>query len=74
MVLPSTVDEAILNKIVAGLSPPQKVNALHSVEFREACISPRGDEAVMNGAKVIALTAADLLSDPAALDRVRLAL
>jgi len=50
------------------------VNALHSVEFREACISPKSDEVVMHGAKVMALTAADLLSDPAALDRVRLAL
>ena len=36
-------------------------DATHTVEFREASISPQGDEAVINGAKVMALTAIDIL-------------
>ena len=37
------------------------VNALHTPEFRDAAISAKGDEAVINGAKVMALTALDVL-------------
>jgi amidohydrolase len=47
------------------------VEALHTPEFREASISPRGDEAVINGAKVMALTAADILSDDSVLAKIR---
>jgi len=47
------------------------VKALHSVEFREAAISPIGDDAVIAGAKVMALTAADILSDEAVLAEIR---
>lgn len=47
------------------------VQALHTVEFREAAVSPQGDEAVMNGAKVMALVAADILSDESVLSRIR---
>jgi amidohydrolase len=35
----------------------------HSIPFREASCSPAGDLAVVNGAKSLAMTAADLLSD-----------
>jgi amidohydrolase len=47
------------------------VDATHTVEFREASISPKGDEAVTNGAKVMALTALDILLDPCVLDKIR---
>ena len=43
----------------------------HTVEFREASISEKGDEAVINGAKVMALTAADILSDETVLESMR---
>ncbi|MGI6660695.1 MAG: M20 family metallopeptidase [Bacillota bacterium] len=43
----------------------------HTVEFREASISQKGDEAVIDGAKVMALTAADILSDETVLERMR---
>jgi amidohydrolase len=37
----------------------------HSVEFREAAISPRGDETTLLAATVVAQTAYDLFRDPA---------
>ncbi len=46
-------------------------NAIHTVEFREAIISSKGDDAVVNGAKVMALTALDILSDLGVLDKVK---
>ncbi len=45
-------------------------DATHTVEFREASISSKGDEAVINGAKVMALTALDILMDPGVLDEI----
>lgn len=47
------------------------VKALHSAEFREASVSEEGDQAVIAGAKVMALTAADILSDSTILDEIR---
>ena len=41
----------------------------HSILFREASASPRADEIVVLGAKVLARTAADLLCEPHILDR-----
>ncbi len=43
----------------------------HTIEFREASISPQGYEAVLNGAKVMALTAADILFEQDVLHRIR---
>ena len=37
--------------------------SLHSIEFREAAASAAGDKGLMDGAKALALTAVDLLSD-----------
>ena len=45
--------------------------ATHTVEFREAAVSPEGDKAVLNGAKVMALTAVDILTDRSVLERIR---
>lgn len=36
----------------------------HSIEFREACISPVGRAALLDGAKAMAMTAVDLLTNP----------
>jgi len=45
----------------------------HSEAFREAAASARGDRAVLDGAKALALTAAELWRDPDLLDRARTA-
>lgn len=47
--------------------------ATHTTEFRDASISPEGDEAAMNGARVMALTAADILADSSIPDEIRAA-
>lgn len=47
------------------------IDTLHTDAFREASISSSGDEAVINGAKVMALTAADILSDDSVLAKIR---
>lgn len=45
----------------------------HTIEFREASILETGDQAVINGAKAMALTATDILSDESVLARIRAA-
>ncbi len=45
--------------------------ANHTVEFAAAAISPAGDAAVLDGAAVMAMTAAELLAEPALLARAR---
>ena len=47
------------------------VNALHTAEFREASISEKGDAAVIDAAKVMALTATDILTDESVFARVQ---
>jgi hypothetical protein len=43
----------------------------HSLEFREAAGSDMGRQAMLIAAKGLAMTAVDLLSDPANLQRAR---
>ena len=43
----------------------------HSTEFAEAAVSEAGDAAVINAAKSLAMTAADLLAEPTLLDRAK---
>ena len=43
----------------------------HTVEFREASISPSGDAGLINAAKVMAMTAIDLLAGPELLQAVK---
>ena len=45
----------------------------HSVEFREAAGSDRGRQAMLHAAKGLAMTAIDLLAEPATLDRAKAA-
>ncbi len=43
----------------------------HTVQFRDATITPRGQEAVLNAAKMLAMTAYDYLSSPELRERVK---
>jgi amidohydrolase len=43
----------------------------HSAEFRAASCSPRGHDALIKGAKVLAMTAVDLLLDPSTMAEVK---
>jgi amidohydrolase len=45
--------------------------ANHTVEFAAAAASPAGDAAVVDGAAMLAMTAADLLADPALVAQAR---
>ena len=44
----------------------------HHADFAAAAISPRADEACLLGAKGLAMTAVDVLRDPAFQDEIRL--
>ena len=43
--------------------------AIHTPEFAHYAKSPSGDQAVLDGAKIMAMTVADLWLNPDALDR-----
>ncbi|MCD6289654.1 MAG: M20 family metallopeptidase [Anaerolineae bacterium] len=43
----------------------------HTPEFREAAVSPRGHEGLIAGAKALAMTAIDLLTDPGTFRQVQ---
>ncbi|MFN8535788.1 MAG: amidohydrolase [Dehalococcoidia bacterium] len=43
----------------------------HSLRFRDAAGSPRGDQGALDGANALAMTVVDLLTDPNLLGRVR---
>lgn len=46
------------------LSISEETLPVHSVQFAEAAVSEAGDKAVLNGAKVLAMTAADIIAKP----------
>ncbi len=52
-----------------GIAPQNVAN--HTVEFTAAAASPAGDQAVLDGAAVLAMTAADLLTDPGRLNQAK---
>jgi metal-dependent amidase/aminoacylase/carboxypeptidase family protein len=52
-----------------GIGP--ETIAGHSVEFAAAAVSEAGDAALINAAKALAMTTADLLAEPALLDRAK---
>jgi hypothetical protein len=51
------------------VAPPEVPS--HTPEFTRWASSPKGDEAVIDGAKALALTALDLMGDRAMLDAVK---
>jgi amidohydrolase len=62
-------DMGNVSQVVPALHPyiaigPEDLGG-HTVEFREAAASPAGHEGMINGAKVLAMTAVDLLAVPA---------
>ncbi|NOZ29808.1 MAG: M20 family metallopeptidase [Chloroflexi bacterium] len=70
-----STDMGNVSHVVPALHPyvaiaDEKV-AGHTVEFREAAVSPRGHEGLLVGAKAMAMTGVDLLTDPEAFQRVR---
>lgn len=79
VVLPSPVepmgstDMGNVSQLVPSLHPYIQVVgedvAGHTEEFREGCISPAGRKAVQDGAKALAMTAVELLSDPRLVER-----
>ena len=54
-----------------AVSPPSV--AIHTQDFVRYAGGPEGDQAVLDGARAMAATVADLWADPAALDRVKAA-
>jgi amidohydrolase len=61
----------ILPALHAYLAIGPETLAGHSEEFRAAAVSPAGDAAVLNGAKALALTAADLFAAPALVEQAK---
>ncbi len=52
-----------------GVAPPGVI--IHNPEFTRYAASPAGDQAVIDGAKAMAMTALDLMGDGALLERAR---
>jgi metal-dependent amidase/aminoacylase/carboxypeptidase family protein len=52
-----------------AVAPPEV--PIHNPQFARWAASERGDEAVIDGAKALALTALDLMAEPAVLEAVR---
>ena len=73
-VLGST-DMGNVSYLVPSIHPMIKVSppdvAIHTAEFAGWAASPEGDTAVLDGAKALAMTVADLWADPDALARAR---
>jgi amidohydrolase len=64
-----STDMGNVSKVVPGIHPaiaiaPMEVNS-HSPQFAEYAASPSGDKAVVDGAKALAMTAIDILTDAA---------
>lgn len=68
-------DVGNVSQVIPTIQPGLRISEApmrgHSVEFREAARSPLGLAAIGTGAKALALTALDLLADPALLDAIR---
>ncbi|MEO6988711.1 MAG: M20 family metallopeptidase [Aquihabitans sp.] len=81
---PSSIDGIVgstdmgnVSHIVASIHPMIAVSppsvAIHTQDFVRYARGPEGDKAVLDGARAMAATVADLWADPAALDRVKAA-
>jgi amidohydrolase len=68
-----STDMGNVSHVVPALHPYLSVTsdeiAGHTVEFREVCISPAGKAVLLDGAKALAMSAVDLLSEPQLLER-----
>ena len=68
-------DVGNVSQVVPTIQPMLRISdvhvAGHSIEKREACIAPMGLAAIGIGAKALALTALDLILDPALLASIK---
>jgi amidohydrolase len=68
-----STDMGNVSQIVPGLHPYLSVVtddvAGHTIEFREVCMTASGLAAVLDGAKALAMTAVDLLTDPSLMEQ-----
>lgn len=70
-----STDAGNISQVVPTIHPyikigPDKLVA-HTVPFREAAASPQGDEALLKGAKALALTAFQLITDEVLLKEIK---
>ena len=70
-----STDMGNVSRLVPSIHPMIKVAPgrvpIHTAEFAEWAVDERGDNAVLDGAKAMAMTIADLWTSPDVLDRVR---
>lgn len=70
-----STDAGNISQVVPTIHPYLKIGAdgltPHTVPFREAAASERGDEALIKGAKALALTALELVTDSELLDSIK---
>ena len=70
-----STDMGNVSYLVPSIHPMIKVAPdgvpIHSVEFAQWAASPAGDQAVIDGAKAMAMTIVDLWTSPGLLERVR---
>ncbi|WHY00091.1 M20 family metallopeptidase [Neobacillus sp. DY30] len=70
-----STDAGNISQVVPTIHPYIKIGASdlipHTVSFREAAASPKGDQALITGAKALALTALKLITDAGTLDQIK---
>jgi metal-dependent amidase/aminoacylase/carboxypeptidase family protein len=70
-----STDAGNISQVVPTIHPYIKIGAddlvAHTVPFREAAASAKGDEALLTGAKGLALTAFQLVTDPELLKSIK---
>ncbi|UII56616.1 M20 family metallopeptidase [Cytobacillus spongiae] len=70
-----STDAGNISQVVPTIHPYIKIGpsdlVAHTVSFREAARSPKGDEALVRGAKALALTGLQLLTNPKLLTEVK---
>lgn len=70
-----STDAGNISQVVPTIHPYIKIGASdlipHTVPFREAAASARGDQALITGAKALALTALKLVTEPSTLEEIK---
>lgn len=70
-----STDAGNISQVVPTIHPYIKIGASdlipHTVPFREAAASTRGDQALITGAKALALTALKLVTEPETLEEIK---
>lgn len=70
-----STDAGNISQVVPTIHPYIKIGASdlipHTVPFREAAASPKGDQALITGAKALALTALKLITDDDTLSQIK---